>query len=475
MSSSSYSRLGYMAIIKETTENTAVKPTTFIPILKEDIVPKYDLAISMPVAGNRVLNLTGVPNAIPAPTGKITVNVEPKTFGHFLEGVYGASLKGILLPITAASGYFTVGEVITGGTSAKTATVVAVSNEKDYLLVSAPSGAFTIGETLTGATSSKTATLGVYDATVYGHEFLAPATALPTYTVEFGYLNEAVRFTGVRFSEMIVNQKNNIITADINVIARAEFKHARVTAVTVDGAGTKTITVDQTTGLVVGDTIKLYKPSTGAFQDFSTTSVKTHTVASIVDENSFTVTNLQTATAVGDLIILAPQTSTYATVDPFTWVGGSRASLSDTNVLTALTATAENIEDFEIQLINEVESRHAANGANTVNRFPSSNYLKGLKGSGKLHKVYTDMNFLDRLRTNRSMGLQVKHTGVAIAATAMKYQLDFRAPKIIFDAFNPIIDTDGLLDQQIPYTLFNSATDGYFHKALLVTDIATAY
>ena len=71
MSSSSYGRLGYMAIKAESVENTAVKPNTFIQILKEDVVPKYDVSISMPVAGNRALNLRGLPNAIAAPSGKV--------------------------------------------------------------------------------------------------------------------------------------------------------------------------------------------------------------------------------------------------------------------------------------------------------------------------------------------------------------------------------------------------------------------
>jgi len=64
------------------------------------------------------------------------------------------------LYIFAASGTFTVGETITGGTSAKTATVAENNSvHTTYLVVTAPSGEFTALETITGGTSAKTATV----------------------------------------------------------------------------------------------------------------------------------------------------------------------------------------------------------------------------------------------------------------------------------------------------------------------------
>lgn len=473
MPSSAYSRLGYMALKVETVENTAVKPNTFVQILKEDIVTKYDVSISMPVAANRALNLRGLPNAIPAPSGKISINVEPRTIGHFLRGCYGDETVGRYMATSSVSGTFVVGETITGLSSTRTAAIVAISTEGDYLLTGAPSGQFTTGETVTGGTSSATAVIGAVNTGLYGHQFTSPQTSLPTYTVEFGFLNEAVRFTGVRFNELLVNQKENIITADVTMTALAEFKHARCTAVVTTGA-TKTISVDQTTGLVAADTIKLYRPSTGAFLDFSAASNKTQTIVAVVGETSFTVNNLQTQIAVGDLIILAPQTTSYNVANEFTWVGGSAARISDGSMSACLVAAAENIEDFEISVQNEIEERHAANGANIVNRFPAANYLKGVKADGKIHKVYTDMNFLDRLRKNRSMSLQVLHSGDAISSTISNlFQLDLRAPQIIFNAFNIMIEEDALLDQEIPYTVFYSTTSGYYHKALLINDVTS--
>lgn len=473
MSSSSYSRLGYAALKVETTENVAVKPNTFVPIMKEDIVPKYDVSISMPIAANRTLNLHGVPNAIPAPSGKVSVNVEAKTFGHFLKGVYGTVSTGRWMPTSSVVGTFVVGETVTGGTSGKTAVIIAISSEGDYLLTAAFSGAFTTGETITGGTSGATAVIGITSNTVYGHQFVAPQTSLPTYTVEFGYLNEAVRLTGARFHEITVNQKDNIITADITLTGRAEYKHAYITAITTAGAGAKTINCDQTTGLVVGDLVKLFRPSTGAFLDFSAASVLTNTIVTIPGETSITVTNLQTSIAVGDLLILAPQTTSYSTVNEFTWIGGSTLRISETSITAARTATAQNIEEFEVNLQNGLEGRHAANGANVVNRFPANNFLKGLKGNGKLKQVYVDMTFLDQMRKNRPFSLYVQHIADQISTTGIYYTLDFRAPTLIYNGFNPTLEHDSLLDQDMPYEMFFSASSNFFHKAVLVNDVTS--
>jgi len=64
------------------------------------------------------------------------------------------------ISITGASGDFTVGETITGGTSGATATVYALDDDDAYVQVtsSSVSGTFQSGEIITGGTSSVTAT-----------------------------------------------------------------------------------------------------------------------------------------------------------------------------------------------------------------------------------------------------------------------------------------------------------------------------
>ena len=61
------------------------------------------------------------------------------------------------LNISSATGAFTVGETVTGGTSGETAVVVSYTTGK--IIVNTVSGSFTDGETITGGTSGRTATL----------------------------------------------------------------------------------------------------------------------------------------------------------------------------------------------------------------------------------------------------------------------------------------------------------------------------
>lgn len=466
----SYSRLGYMAIKAETTENIAVTPNIFVPIMSEDIVTEWGETPAMPVVAQRALNIRPLDTAVAAPTGTVNILIEPKTIGYFLKAVYGAISTGQLMKMSGSAGTWAVGNTVTGVTSAKTATVAYVSSEADYLLITSPSGVFTVGETI-GNGAGATAVLVSHDATVYGHQFTAPQTSLPTFTIEFGFQNESYRYTGVRFNSISLAQSDNIVTAALGVIARSEFKHARVTAVTTSGAGAKTISLDQTTGLVASDSIKIFRPSTGTFLDFSATSVKTHTVGTIPSETSITVTNLETSLAVGDLLVLAPQTPSYTVVDEFTWIGGSTVK-SSTTVTLALAATADSVEDFEMELVNEIEPRHGANGLNVVNRFPAKNFLKGLTGTGKINRTYTDPTYLDKLRNGTGVALQVKHQAGAIGSTIQYYTLDFRVPKAIFQPFNPSISEDDLLNQEMTYDMYYDSTSGYFHKCLLTNDVA---
>lgn len=597
----SYSRTGYLAIKVETTENTYVTPDVFVPLMSEDIVTEWGDVPAVPVSGNRSNKLRALSTAIPAPSGTVNILVEPKTIGYFLRGVYGAVSSGQLMKVTEVSGDWAAADTATGGSSSKTATVDFISTEDDYFLISSPSGAFTDGESLSNG-STGVATLTQHDATVYGHQFAAPQSSLPTFTVEIGFDNEAYRYGGVRFNAInSLAQNDNIITAALQMTARSEFKHARVTAITTAAGGSQTITVDQTTGLVVGDSIKLWRPSISEFVPFEGASDYIHTIDTIPTEKTFTITVLQSATAVGDLIVLAPMTPSYTIDEEFTWIGGSVVrtadaiattledyvveSLDETDfathanwdvvgdfndsggnaaythsagtgtltqvaadqntaavgnvwyeftyttsgytgdvagtlttgyALTAETLTlstagihtlvfksavapvdfvlsltsssggvtiddvslrqmtpSDSIEDFEMVLTNELESRHGADGIDVKDRFPANNFLKGVTGSGNIVRTYTDQNYLDMLRENREKAIYVEHTGNQIGTTGQYFELDWRMPNVQFQPFNPSISEDDLLNQEMSFEMYYSSDDGYFQKALLTNNIAS--
>lgn len=468
-----YSRLTYFGIKAETSENVAVKPDVFLGITGLDVVTDYLTNPSSPIYMDRNTKINPVKGPIDAPNGSVTVQIEPKGFGYFLKAVFGAVTSGRYFAISGVTGTFQVGETITGGTSSATATVLAISEEGDYLIMGSPTGTFTAaGEAITGGTSGATATLGVNAGTVYGHVFKAPQNSLPTFTVEVGYENEAYRFTGVRFPSFnSINQEDNIITAEIALFARAEYKFARVTAAVTSGSGSKTIPLDQTQGLVTSDSIKVYRPGTG-YLDFSASSVKTHSIGSISADTSITVTNLQTSLQAGDILVLAPQTPSYSTGKELSWIGGSIARIAD-SITSVLSGSGSCFEEFELVITNEMEARHGANATSLTGRFPCGNYLKGFMGNGTLNRAYTNPSFLDRLRNATKTALQVYHVGDQIGATGVYYKLDWRMPNCIFQSWQPTIEDDALLDEEMPFDFYRDTAAGYTAKALLVTDVTT--
>lgn len=463
-----YTRRATLALKKETTNNTPVIPNTFIPFEDEDLAVKFEYAMAQAVSGVRSMNRRAITGKINPGEGTINVKIEPKTFGHFLQGL-GVLTSGVVYPISSASGAFTVGETVTGGTSAQTAVVLADVNG-EYLLLGTISGAFTVGETITGGTSAKTAVVGTYNASVYGHVATLPVELVSSYSVQINYAENAIRYFGVRFTGLdALAQKDNVITAGIKCMAQGVFRHAKVTAITSAGAGAKTITVDQTLGLVATDTIKVWRPSTGAFLDFVSAAVKTHTVTSVTDALNFVVTNLETALAVDDLIMLAPQTATYSVDKEFPWVGGSEvffgAAIGSTTSIAA--------EDFTMQISHGFEARYGAQGSAFSDRFPSAILQKGLEGGGSIKLYYRNEDFFRYLRKNVAGAVKFVAEGQAIAATTLLYTLKVYMPEVQFDSFDSNVDVDSLVDSEMPFKTFYNTSGGYEVKAFLMNDIAS--
>lgn len=461
-----YSRVASLSIGKESSENVAVTPTVFIPFNDENISLDFAYQAAVPVSSSRSVNRRAIKKRIPSPNGSINVNVEPNTFGHFLEAIYGDLASGNHIDISGITGTFQVGETITGGTSTETATVAFVGD--DFLIITSPSGAFTNGETITGGTSSATATLGTYNASGYGHAANLPAEHSNTYCLQLNYSDRAYRLTGVKFTSIdALGQSDDIITAGISLMARGVFRQARVTATTTAGAGSKSIFLDQTLGLVVGDTIKVWRKGTG-FLDFSASSVKTHTVDTVVANTRITVTNTQTQLSAGDIILLAPQTASYSIDEEFPWVGGSQISLGDDvdNFAT------EEAEDFSLVVTNDYEERHAAKSTGIQNRFPSALLHKGITATGNFTLYNQDEGFMQIARENRAQAIKIRSIGTAVV-TNKNHQLEFILPNIQFGSYNQNISQDDIVNENVPFDAFHDETEGYISQVLLVNGIAS--
>lgn len=461
-----YSRIGSASLKKEVTANTAVIPDTFFHINEEDIATDFAYTPSTPVASNRAINLRAVKNKIPAPAGTIQVNVDPKTWGHFINGIYGGVTTGRYLPITGESASFTVGETVTGGTSSATG-VVALDSNGEFLLLTSPSGTFTAGETITGGTSAATATVTTYSSLVYGHVGTLPDSSFITYTLQLNYTDSAIRYTGVRFHGLdAVGQSDNIITAGVKMMAQGQFRHAKVTAITTSGS-TKTITVDQTTGLVATDVIKIYRPGTG-FIDLNGSGVKTEAITAVASTTTFTLATLTTATAVGDLVVLAPQTASYTSGNEFAWVGGSLGYLGN----TISTLASEALEDFTFIVNTDFEERHGVQGILFKDRFPTALIEKGTIGSGTFKAFYQDEDFIRLSRLTTAQAFRIRCFGDVIAGTLVN-EIWFTFPQVQLDPYQTNMANDAVVDEDVPFTAFYNSTVGYLSRAVLINDVTS--
>jgi hypothetical protein len=84
-----YSKFGYLAISKESTEATAVKPTIYSELLSEDLIVNYNRQMVQPIAGKIDMNLRSVPDKITI-EGSVTATIDPKNVGYILSHFFGA-------------------------------------------------------------------------------------------------------------------------------------------------------------------------------------------------------------------------------------------------------------------------------------------------------------------------------------------------------------------------------------------------
>ncbi|OGM05594.1 hypothetical protein A2125_02240 [Candidatus Woesebacteria bacterium GWB1_43_5] len=459
-----YTRRGTGSLKKQAAVGTPVIPNTYFKFNSEDISVDFPYVSLEHVAGNRANMMEVADGKIPAPAGSIDLNVEPKTFGHFLNGLCGLT-SGTYVVVSNIVGTFNTTGLVTFVGSGATATPTYIGD--NYILFGTITGTPVNTDTLSQAGSGATADVDTYESGTIGHASKLPANLSTYYSLQFNYVDSAIRYFDVIISGMELLQTNNVLNAKLSIKALGVFRHAKVTAVTSSGAGSKTITVDQTLGLLATDTIKLYRPGTG-FQDFSAASTLTHTVDSITDSLNFVVTNLQTATAVGDLIELAPQTATYSTVTPFTWDGGSEVQAGDAYASLA----SEKIEDYDFTIENDWEERFAAEGPDFEDRFPSAFLQKGVIGSGTVKRYYEDEDFMRKLRQNAVSAVKLT-SQAAIISAVLRYRLEVFFPQVQLEQYDTNLTVDDIMPEELAFTAFYNSTRATIFEILLVNNVAS--
>jgi len=96
----SFARLGYMMLKKESTAGTALYTTEPIELLSSDITVNWDFTPVNPIASKRAAFYHPVPNRVGPFEGSIEVYVEPKSIGHFLSGLLGEAADSTLEALT---------------------------------------------------------------------------------------------------------------------------------------------------------------------------------------------------------------------------------------------------------------------------------------------------------------------------------------------------------------------------------------
>lgn len=340
--SNPFSKLGYLAIGEEGSQGNAVVPDTFVELQSENVVVNYPVTPVTPIAGKRDTNIRPAKEKIEI-SGDVTILVEPKTIGEFLQNFAGA-------PST---------ETIEADKSYEHVWELANTNEKTY----------------------------TFD--------IKPADA-----------DHITRIVGVKISQLAFSQTDNKIQCVISIIGQKAFTNARVTEALANGTGLK---VDQTSGLNTSDVLRIIDKDTLALND-------TASISSIGSELSITLGENATA-SVGDIIAIQKASSVIYTVsDNLILIGGTDFKMKAKNESGNPIDNVEenNLEDFSLNFLNDLEARYTADGCNLANRFPSSVKTKGFTVNGNIISMYTTSSRVDDMRTNEQVALRFDICGKQI-------------------------------------------------------------
>jgi len=266
-----------------------------------------------------------------------------------------------------------------------------------------------------GEDAHTTATAGVSELSVF-----TPKDVLPTYTVDIaragcGYVN---RFFGVRFVKAVLSIDGNKLKMVVDVAAQRVFTNARVTAAV--GSGT-TLSLDQTSGIVAGDSLLVLD------KDAPGTTLATLTASAPSDENTVTVSTIAASLEVGDIAVIAAAViddEDYARSKELTFVGGASVSFGKGRDAMQRLVARTNCEQFEVTVDNGYKAVHAGTGINVVDRMPSTILLKGVGVTAKVGQLHANPELVDVLRSTDPIGIRARFQGqvleanVAAAATA---------------------------------------------------------
>lgn len=270
---------------------------------------------------------------------------------------------------------------------------IEIAGDVEFFVESKAIGHFL--RSLFGAPTTQTLTA----STAFRHMFEVSNTP-KTYTFDIQPADApwVHRYYGVMINKLAFSQQDNVIKCTASLTPRKAFINARVT--TAANSGT-TVAMDQTEGLIAGDSILIIQKEDGY------TTVQDRVIASVTNGTSLEVTvALNAQIDVDDIVVIKRQSATYDQSLEFTWLGGTEILTGD----DVDNVTAENFEDFKLEFMNETEQRWFA-GKTEAARYPGDVLTKGYSASGEVNKFYDSESKLDKARKNDKLGMRVLFEG----------------------------------------------------------------
>jgi len=263
-----------------------------------------------------------------------------------------------------------------------------------------------IGHFLRGLFGSPTTQI-LTASTAFRHTFEVTDSPM-TYSIDIAPADApwVHRYYGVQITKIALEDSDNKIKCTATLSPRKAFITARATTAKTSGTS---LLVDQTLGLVVGDTVLVLTNEDGV------TIEEEHIIAAIPSDTEITTTVAISAVDENDLIVIKKTATSYDQDPVFTWLGGSQVYTGDDIDNTAISCK----ETFSLEYGNETEPRFCS-GKEESARYPSDIITKGYTVSGMLSKFYNSESNLDKLRKNIKLAVRLLFQGeTALEANAL--------------------------------------------------------
>lgn len=399
-------RLGYIAVKRESTLATAVKPSHFLRFKDGDLKYAQEVIENNPIQNNRW-------NALNAVTGKIStdasfnIDLDYNECVHFLSAALGGMSSADISSGTDASVY---------------------------------------RHTITFSNSLPSLSL---------EQLKGDGTDTATNRQKY----ECLRGYGVLVDQFKLSSSDGIINMEVALKPHGVFSSAFMIANAAAGSNVN-IALDTVEGLVAtSDTVNIYDATpqneTDAIASISTAN-KTIQIATL--GNSYTVAN-------GGKVELVPQTPSYGTaaqVASFT-----HASFQFATTLAGCSAASEvNVEDWELTYMNNLEERFGSLRSSPSVIAPKG--AKATLKFTKYFETLADRDLFKQI-TKTACLLTINNNKIVSATDTgnSKYQVQFEFNDLRFTAYDNPTGTDDLYAVTVEATAFYDASDGQAIRCLV--------